>query len=109
VPFYGKGWSGVPHINHGLYQSATSPAQEGGSFRDLDALPKDADKQYYKDAVSCTVWYKDIFWSYDCKRSIHQKAKYVRHMKLGGMMFWELSQDTAGIDLLHTMQNELTR
>jgi chitinase len=109
VPFYGKGWSGVPHKNHGLYQSATSPAQDGGSFRDLDALPKDADKRYYKEAVSCTVWYKDVFWSYDCVRSMQRKAKYVRQKNLGGMMFWELSQDTAGIELLRTLQNGLIR
>jgi chitinase len=109
VPFYGKGWSGVPDKNHGLYQSATSPAQDGGSFRDLNALPQGADKRYYKEAVSCTVWYNNVFWSYDCERSMRQKAKYVRHKKLGGMMFWELSQDTSGIDLLHTLQNGLIR
>ena len=109
VPFYGKGWSGVPHINHGLYQSAAAPAQDGGSFRDLNALPKDADRQYYKEAVSCTVWYKDVFWSYDCVQSMREKANYVRRKKLGGMMFWELSQDTDGIELLHSLQNELLR
>jgi chitinase len=109
VPFYGKGWSGVPDKNHGLYQSATSPAQDGGSFRDLNALAHGADKRYYKEAVSCTVWYNNVFWSYDCERSMHQKATYVRHKKLGGMMFWELSQDTAGIDLLRTIQNGLVR
>lgn len=109
VPFYGKGWSGVPHINHGLYQSAASPAQNGGSFRDLNGLPKDADKRYSKEAGSCTVWYKDVFWSYDCVQSIRQKAKYVRHKKLGGMMFWELSEDTQAVELLRTLHTELIR
>jgi chitinase len=26
VPLYGAGWTGVPNINHGLYQSSTGPA-----------------------------------------------------------------------------------
>jgi chitinase len=26
VPLYGAGWTGVPNINHGLYQSATGPS-----------------------------------------------------------------------------------
>ncbi|HEX5432652.1 MAG TPA: glycosyl hydrolase family 18 protein, partial [Candidatus Angelobacter sp.] len=107
VPFYGKGWSGVPNKNHGLYQSAASPAQDGGSFRDLNALPKDADRQYYKDAGTCSVWYKNVFWTYDCVQAMRQKTKYVRGKKLGGMMFWELSEDTDTLELLRTLQKGL--
>lgn len=107
VPFYGKGWSGVPHKNHGLYQTAVSPAQDGGSFHDLNALPEDADRQYYKDAGTCSVWYKNVFWTYDCVQAMRQKAKYARGKKLGGMMFWELSEDTDTLELLRTLQKGL--
>jgi GH18 family chitinase len=40
---------------------------------------------------------------------MQRKTKYVRQKNLGGMMFWELSQDTAGIELLRTLQNGLIR
>jgi chitinase len=26
VPLYGAGWTGVPHVNHGLYQNSTAPS-----------------------------------------------------------------------------------
>ena len=26
IPLYGRGWTGVPNINHGLYQTSTAPA-----------------------------------------------------------------------------------
>ncbi len=28
VPFYGRGWQGVPDVNHGLYQSDSGPADD---------------------------------------------------------------------------------
>jgi len=103
VPFYGKGWMGVPHVNHGLYQPATGAAQTGGSYHDLKSLPPDADRKYYRKDGTCTVWNNSVFWSYDCPQALQAKTKYMKHHHLGGVMFWELSQDTADLELLRIL------
>ena len=46
------------------------------------------------------------FITYDDARSIGAKADYVRAKGLGGMMFWELSQDRDG-ELLDVIVNAL--
>jgi len=102
VPFYGKGWQGVNDVNHGLYQPASAAAQTGGSNRELKDLPE-ADRKYSSKAVTCTVWSNSTFWSYDCPQALHKKMKYIRHHHLGGVMFWELSQDTPEMESLHIL------
>jgi chitinase len=102
VPFYGKGWRGVPAENHGLYQSATGPAKAPGTYRDLKRLAN-ADRQYYPGPATCSVWSGGNFWSYDCPQAMRAKREYVASHGLGGVMFWELSHDTADAELLKTL------
>jgi len=103
VPFYGKGWQGVKDANHGLYQPATAAAESGGSYRELKDLPPNAHRKYSSKAVSCTVLNNSTFWSYDCPQALHKKMKYIKHHHLGGVMFWELSQDSANVELLRIL------
>jgi chitinase len=104
VPFYGKGWEGVTKdINHGLYQPAVAPAQTGGSYRELKDLPPEADRKYSSKAVTCTVLSNAVFWSYDCPQALHKKMAYIKHHRLGGVMFWELSHDSANLELLRIL------
>lgn len=103
VPFYGKGWSGVPPANHGLYQPATGPAQMPGAYRALKALPSTADRQYYASAATCSIWNDGNFWTYDCPAAMEMKRKYVLDHRLGGVMFWELSHDTEDVELLRAL------
>ena len=103
VPFYGKGWAGVKADNHGLYQSATGPAQSGSSYRELKLLPAESDRKYFSKPVTCTVQSKESFWSYDCPQAMRKKMAYVRRHHLGGVMFWELSLDSPDLELLHIL------
>lgn len=103
VPFYGKGWQGVKDANHGLYQPASAPAETGGSYRELKDLPPEADRKYSSKAVTCTVFSNAIFWSYDCPQALRRKMAYIRHHHLGGVMFWELSQDSSNVELLRIL------
>jgi chitinase len=103
VPFYGKGWTGVEDANHGLYQSATGPAKVDGSYRALKDLTGPADRKFYKKAATCTVWNNSNFWSYDCPEAMKKKMAYIRKQHLGGVMFWELSHDTADGALLRVL------
>jgi GH18 family chitinase len=103
VPFYGKGWSGVPDIDHGLYQPAQGAAPgtyEAGSFE-----YKDLQKRYlptwqsYWSEDAHVPWLYDlssqVFISYDDERSLEAKAGYARDEGLAGVMIWEISQGDA--------------
>jgi chitinase len=103
VPFYGKGWTGVQDVNHGLYQSATGPAKVDGSYRALKELAGVTERKYYQKAATCSVWNSNNFWSYDCPEAMRKKMVYIRKHHLGGVMFWELSHDTADGELLRVL------
>lgn len=131
VPFGGaRHWSGVSDVNHGLYQpvapkppamnangdaASAAPAPASSSTASnataalgrggVDSLPPEADRQYWPAAGSCSVWYDNGFWSYDCAQAMSAKAAYVRSHHLGGVMFWEMSHDPGGL-LLHALSGE---
>ena len=97
VAFYGRGFTGVRPIKHGINQPyARFEAEHSyaelrqkliggeGFVRGWDDRAK---APYLWNAASKT------FISYDDPQSLAIKADYVREHHLGGMMFWELSQD----------------
>jgi chitinase len=103
VPFYGKGWTGVADKNHGLYQPASGPSKQPSSYRDLKALPATADAQFNQTAATCTIWNQGEFWSYDCPRAMRAKLRFIHQHHLGGVMFWELGDDTPDAELLKAL------
>ena len=46
---------------------------------------------------------RKIFITYDDKRSVELKTKYVIDNKLGGIMFWQLRNDSYADGLLDTI------
>jgi chitinase len=100
VAFYGRGFAGVKPLHDGVNQpyerfEAAHPYSElvqkfidrGGFVRKWD--PK---------AQTPFLWNAQTraFITYDDPQSIAIKAEYVRKHHLGGVMFWELSQDSNG-------------
>ncbi len=116
VPFYGRGWSGVKDVQHGLYQPAAGPAPKGtweaGLFdwKDLAAnhLGK---KPRHWNAATKTPWLFDpktgVFITYDDPESMKARADYILEKKLGGAMFWELSADDSKQSLLDVLHRTL--
>ena len=97
--FYGRAWKGVPPENNGLYQS------NKGSFIGWSAynqIRKDfeSDKNYkrYWDPIAKAPYLysktDSIFITYDDTVSVKLKTDYAIKKKLGGIMFWELGNDT---------------
>jgi chitinase len=118
APFYGRGWSGVPNVNGGLYQTFTGLPQgtwEAGMFdyRDLVNRQLAAGSGYtrrWNDAAKVPWLYNPttgIMISYDDPESMGNKADYVKTRNLGGMMFWELSGDDAQDSLLVAVHSRL--
>jgi chitinase len=95
VPAYGRGWTGVPNVNNGLYQNG-SPA--AGTFEagteDYDVI-KNRAGTVFRDTANGAVWKYDgsTFWSYDDPQLIEAKGGYVRSNGLGGLMIWSLDGD----------------
>jgi chitinase len=115
VPFYGKGWSGVRAQNDGLHQPFTGvPAGtwEAGSFDYHDLVDRyiGVYQRHWSEAAQ-VPWLYDMLSgemiSYDDPESLTAKAQYVRDNGLGGIMFWELSQDTDDSALLGAIEAAL--
>jgi chitinase len=106
LPFYGYGWHQVTEADHGLSQEGL-PIHGDRPYSYIAELV--ARSTVYRDPASQTPWLfdGDIFWTYDDPISIHRKAAYALDHRLGGLMIWELSGDTASGDLLHAAYQAL--
>ncbi|SRR6266545_4210171 len=113
VPFYSRGWSGVNPANQGLYQPAAGPAPgtwEAG-VDDYKVIKGLSGFTRYQDETSGAAWVFDgsTFWTLDDPPVLKAKAEYVNENDLGGIMFWELSGDTASGDLIHAITSGLSK
>ncbi|MGJ7908764.1 glycoside hydrolase family 18 protein [Actinopolyspora sp. H202] len=112
VPFYGRGWTGVPNQNNGLFQTSTGPAPatyEAG-YEDYKVL-KDKVGQYtlHRDEQAGFAWLYDgnTFWTFDDPVEIARKMDYVNSNALGGAMIWSLDGDTADGELMTAIDENL--
>lgn len=116
VPFYGRGWASVAPQGNGLYQSFSGAPQgtwEAGVFdyHDLAANYVPTYTRYWHDEARVPWLYNaatGVMISYEDPESIAHKTTYIRNENLGGVMFWELSGDTSGNDLLHAIVDGLS-
>jgi chitinase len=117
VPFYGRGWKGVPAgpAGDGLYQTATGGGAQGTyeagieDYKVLKALG--ANFKPFRHPETRAFWVfsptDGIFWNYDDPTAIREKTAYIRSKGLGGAMFWELSGDDAGGTLITALSDGL--
>jgi chitinase len=63
----------------------------------------------YRDPESQTPWLfdGDAFWTFDDPALVTRKAAYAVDEHLGGLMMWELSEDTATGTLLRSAYDGL--
>jgi chitinase len=107
--FYSRVWENVADINNGLYQS--------GKFKGSFGYDKFPEKLkgftlYWDDVAKAPYAYnaaEKLFATYDDKRSIEAKTRYVLDKKLGGIMFWHLGHDTAKDGLVDTINKTLKK
>jgi chitinase len=97
VAFYGRGFTGVRPINHGINQPyARFEAEHSyAELRQQLISGKGFVRGWDDGAKAPYLWNAETktFITYDDPESLAVKADYVREHHLGGMMFWELSQD----------------
>ena len=95
VPFYGKGWNGVSAPD--VWGPATGTGR-AGDYRTIAATFLNATGYVrYWDDVAKVPWLYNAtaqHWiSYEDAQSMQLKGQYIAEQKLGGAMFWELSND----------------
>jgi chitinase len=103
---YGRVWEKVAAINNGLYQAGIF--KQAVSFANFNTYFSDSSGyHYYWDKKAKAPYQynpsKQLFATFDNEKSIAAKAEYVKRKKLGGIMFWELSDDKPKDGLLEQM------
>jgi len=104
APLYTRAWSGVADGGDGGYDEAASGAAPGtfeaGNYDYKDLLSQvnagAGWELYWDDNAQASYLYNadlDIFSSFETTTSIALKAEWADAMGLGGMMFWDLSND----------------
>ena len=136
LPFYGYGWHGVAKADNGFWQTGQSIRGDRPYpfFRDLMAPPSTdpaamkstaevlpaksaaaaqaappAPFVLYRDPRSKAPWLFDgaTFWTYEDPTSARTKARFARDEHLGGVMAWELSEDSEDSALLRAAHQGL--
>lgn len=108
--FYARLWEQVNATNNGLYQPGVHI--DGANYKDFSIRfnPADGYVYFWDDIAKAPSFYnqnKKIFATFDDKRSLAEKARYVQQHKLGGMMFWQLPHDTDNDGLLDALHKHL--
>jgi chitinase len=110
LPFYGRGWKGVPAgpAGDGLYQMATAGGAQGTyeagieDYKVLKAL--ETTYKTFRHPATRAFWIFEptsgVFWSYDDPTALREKTNYLRDKALGGAMLWELSGDDSAGSLI---------
>lgn len=112
IPAYGYGWRGVPSENHGLFQAAEaaiSHEEADFSYHNLkeNYISKNGYTRYWDDSSKAAYLYNgDIWITYEDLEAIRYKADTVKKLRLGGMMYWEQTQDFDG-DIIKKISKEL--
>lgn len=110
IPLYGHGWTNVPNVNHGLFQSSPDmqAAALGAGTANYNQLAPLNMKRYW-DPLAQTAWYYDgtNFWSFEDPSSLALKMTYVKILGLGGAMAWSLDGDDASGTLMQAVAKGL--
>lgn len=97
--FYGRAWKGVPPENNGLYQSNKGVHTGWAGYSNLrkEYENKNGFIRYWDPVAKAPYLYNEtdsIFISYDDTSSVKLKTRYSIDKQLGGIMFWQLGNDT---------------
>ena len=105
MPLYGYIYQGVSSRNSGLYQSFGNAKSVPWDGVKSEYLNRSAYRQFrHGEAEVPYLFGSRSFLSYEDPASIAAKAELARRRGLGGVGFWELSQDRSG-DLIQSAWN----
>jgi len=138
VPLYGAGWTGVPNVNHGLYQDSTGPSPVPlangtglctdlsgntpgcdtlltpglATYGTLEALAANGYSNYYDPKRVAVTMYDattGTFYTYDNPSTAFAKMLYIDLNGLGGAYVWAVKDDDANGSVVKAMAKGLGR
>jgi chitinase len=107
--FYSRVWEGVENVNNGLYQPGKFKSYIG--YDRFQAATQNY-TMYWDSVAQAPYAYnaaEKLYATFDDKRSMALKTKYVMQHKLGGIMFWQLGHDIKNGGLLDTINETLKK
>ncbi|MEV4615340.1 glycosyl hydrolase family 18 protein [Kitasatospora sp. NPDC049258] len=115
IPFYGRGWTGVPRgTTNGLFQTGTGPGPgtyEPGyeDYHKLKDMATSGGYTIYRDPVAgfAYLYNGSVFYTYDDPTEIARKTAWIKAQGLGGAMVWSFDGDTANGELMTAVSNGL--
>ena len=110
VPFYGRVWAQVADRNHGLFQPGKPAPGDAAPYSVIQQnMLNRGFTRYWDQAAEAPYLYNAAaqeFVSYDDAESLAIKCRYVKSHQLGGVMFWESTDDPSGV-LVRSMARTL--
>ena len=108
--FYARTFVGVAPKDNGLYQSCTFK-----DFIGFDQFPKRISeavgfKMHWDETAQAPYAYRasdSTYATFDDRRSVAAKARYVKEKNLGGIMFWQLGHDLPKDGLVASIRRAL--
>ena len=111
LPFYAYQWHNVkPGANNGLLSKGDPIRGNLNQSTATALLAASADAKLFRDPVSQAPWIYDgdNFLTFEDAASLKVKKEFAHDRRLGGVMIWELSGDTADAQLLHALRSART-
>ncbi|CAM2821790.1 glycosyl hydrolase family 18 protein [Paenibacillus taichungensis] len=106
--FYGRAWTGVQNSNNGLDRPGSGGFEPDYNTIVSQYLNKNGYTRYWDSSAQAPYLFNgNTFISYDDPQSLSLKVQYVKNSNLGGIMFWEYSNDRSGA-LLQAVYSEVT-
>jgi chitinase len=106
--FYGRMWENVPDIHNGLYQPGKFKSSINYKSFPIQLTESHGFEYHWDDTCKAPYLYnrqQKLFVTFDDKRSIGLKSRYVIDKKLNGIMFWQLPLDTRKDGLLDVIDS----
>ena len=112
MAFYARVFEGADNTNNGLYQNCRF--LRGVAYKDQSTfLSPDSGFVYHWDPIAQAPYAynatKKQFASFDDTVSIRVKTQYALQKKIGGVMFWQLTEDKFSGGLLDIIDNTRKR
>ncbi|MEV8097055.1 glycosyl hydrolase family 18 protein [Kitasatospora sp. NPDC085879] len=115
IPFYGRGWQGVPRgTTNGLFQTSTGAAPgtyEAGyeDYHKLKDMATSGGYTVYRDPVAgfAYIYNGNVLYTYDDPTEIARKTAWIKSQGLAGAMIWSFDGDTASGELMTAVDNGL--
>lgn len=95
APSFARGWTGVPDVDNGRYQTGTGPADGSDGSAENYSVVKNLPGTTFIDEETVAAYHFDgtTWWSYDVPETMAIKTQYTLDNGLGGMMVWDIVGD----------------